>query len=99
MVDGASATAPSVPVACSLSICPSALGSHPALLPGLLTVQVAAWDGCLLTPAFSDHQDQQAKEQGLGRRHGHLKHSGYTDVSRWVCGWQGRFSQRRMLPE
>lgn len=46
------------------------------LLPGLLTVQVAAWDGCLLTLAFRDCQDQQAEEQGLGGGHGHLKHSG-----------------------
>lgn len=44
-----------------------------SLLPGLLTVQVAAWAGHLPTPASSDRQDQQAKEQRSGGRHGHLK--------------------------
>lgn len=56
-----------------------------SLLPESLTVQVAAWDGGLLTLAFSDRQEQQAEEQGLGGRHGHLKHRGWIDVSRWVC--------------
>lgn len=36
-------------------------------------MQVAAWDGGLSTLAFSDRQEQQAEEQGLGGRHGHLK--------------------------
>lgn len=42
-------------------------------------MQVAAWDGRLLTPAFSDHQEQQAEKQGLGGRHGHLKQ--WVDMS------------------
>lgn len=87
MVDRASAKARPVPAACSQfgsikgAACPSVQSISSLLLPsslfpGLLTVQVAAWDGRLPTPAFSDHQEQQAEEQGLGVRHEHLKHSG-----------------------
>ena len=96
MVDSTSAKTRLAPVACALSAGlsrglpappprPSAFLLPPSSLrPGLLTVQVAAWDGRLLTPAFSDHQEQQAGKQGLGGRHGHLKHSGQADVCRWT---------------
>lgn len=57
------------PVHCS-SLPPS------SLLLESLTVQVAAWDGGLSTLALSGCQEQQAEEQGLGARHGHLKHRG-----------------------
>lgn len=53
----------------------SALAPNPLSLAELLTVQVAAWDGCLPTMAFNDCQDQQAEEQDT-RCHGHLKRSG-----------------------
>lgn len=66
---------------------PSAPGPHPALCSESLTVQVAAGDGRLLTPALGDHQEQQAGEQGLGGRHGHLKQ--WADMSLVCAG--GRF--------
>lgn len=79
-----------LPSACCLSLtgslvgaaCPALVQSISSLLPPSslllesLTVQVAAWDGGLSTLAFSGHQEQQAEEQGLGARHGHLKHRG-----------------------
>lgn len=60
-----------LPALLDLSI--SSLLPPSCLLSGLLTVQVAAWDGRLPTPTFSDRQDQQAEEQRLGRCHGYLK--------------------------
>lgn len=60
------AARPSVP--CVSSLLPP---SRPC--PGLLTVQVAAWDGRLATPTFRHRQDQQAEEQRLGGCHGDLK--------------------------
>lgn len=58
-------------VQCASSLLPP---SFP--LPGLLTVQVAAWDGHLPPPAFGDCQGQQAEAQHLGGCHGYLKHGG-----------------------
>lgn len=74
--------------------CPSAQSAS-SLLPGLLTVQVAAWDGCLLTLVSSDHQDQQAEEQGLGGRHGHLKHGGRQMSLDGCAGGRGVLSTLR----
>lgn len=53
--------------------CISSLPPPSCLFPGLLTVQVAAWDGCLATPTFCHCQDQQAEEQRLGGCHGDLQ--------------------------
>lgn len=48
-------------------------------------VQVAAWDGRLPTPTFSDRQDQQAEEQRLGRCHGyHFQGPGTEWFAEWV---------------
>lgn len=67
------------PVTCAsgLQLCPC---SPPTLQAELLTVQVAAWDGCLQAMPASDCQAQQAEEQDSWC-HGRLQRS----------GWEGKF--------